>query len=85
MANLERHVKYSPYHFCCMCWRRLPLAELRWQQGRLVCNWDYDTMILGEREMIISRVLNANPQTEMEPDKKLTQPNTGGLIEDIIL
>ena len=85
MANLERHTQVSPYHYCMKCWRRISLDELRWQQGYLVCNWDYDSMVLGEREMMIARVLNANPQLEMEPDKKLQFPSAGGLVEEIIL
>lgn len=52
----------------------------------LVClEWDYDTFILGEGDLLKARTLMTNPELELQPDKKLTQPNMGGIIEDILL
>ena len=87
MAMQERHIEVSPYHYCMKCWRRMSISELRWQLGYLVCDWDYDSMLIGEREAYMSRVLTAgaSSQEELAPDKKLTQPFSNGIIEDIIL
>jgi hypothetical protein len=92
MANLERSREVSPYHYCMKCWRRKHISELTWQQGYLVCDWDLDKpdalngiSVLGEGDMVKMRTIMNNPQLELEPDRKLLQPYTGGLIEDIIL
>ena len=85
MANLERSWMRSPYHYCQFCWRRIHLSDMRWINGRLVCPWDQDTMIIGERETIMMRVLTTGPQLELAPDQMLTQPNAGCLIDEVIL
>lgn len=86
MPNLERHTLVSPYHYCQKCWWRYALKDLRWQLGFLVCPKDYDTLLIGQREANIQRVLTSgNPQSELAPDEKLTQPFANGIIEDILL
>lgn len=87
MANLERSWMESPYHYCARCQRRKHLTEMTWQMGQLVCNeWDLDTMVIGEREIIMMRVLTSGPQEELRPDRKLTEPNAGNsLVDEVIL
>ena len=85
MPYLERHLLNSPYHYCSFCWDRFPLSELTWQRGALRCPRDVDTMLIGDRELSIMRVLNSGDQNELAPDKKLQSPNPTGIIEDIIL
>ena len=66
----------------------MKISDMSWQLGLLLCrDWCYDTMLIGEREAIMSRVLTAgaSSQEELAPDKKLTQPFSNGIIEDIIL
>ena len=85
MPFLERHILNSPYHYCSFCWDRFPLSELTWQRGSLRCYRDLDTMLIGDRELEIMRVLQSGDTQELAPDRKLQSPNTSGLIEDIIL
>ena len=62
------------------------ISDMTWQQGQLVCNeWDLDTMIIGEREMTMMRVLTTNPQDELRPDRKLTEPSAGNLVDEIMI
>jgi hypothetical protein len=84
MANQERSWMRTPYHYCQKCWRRIHLDDMVWILGQLVCPWDQDTMLVGERETYMMRVLQG-PQTELTPDRKLTQPNVGGVIDEVIL
>ena len=84
MANQERSYMGSPYHYCFRCWRRKHLSELTWQCGQLLCEWDFDTMLVGEREMIMSRVLRDGTE-ELRPDRKLTEPGAGTITDDVIL
>jgi len=42
-------------------------------------------MLIGEREVIMMRVLTSGPQLELTPDRKLTQPNVGTIIDEIML
>jgi hypothetical protein len=51
----------------------------------LLCEWDFDSMIIGERETAIMRVLQTGPQDEMAPDRKLTQANSGSIADEILL
>lgn len=85
MPYLERHLLDSSYHYCSFCWRRFRLSELTWQRGALRCPIDVDTMLIGDRELSIIRVLNSGDQQELAPDRKLMSPNPTGIIEDIIL
>lgn len=86
MPYLERHLLNSPYHYCSFCWDRFPLSELTWQRGSLRCYRDLDTMLIGDRELMIQQVLSmGDAVNELAPDKKLQSPSMGGLIEDIIL
>jgi hypothetical protein len=86
MPYLERHLLNSPYHYCSFCWDRFPLSELTWQRGALRCPRDVDTMLIGDRELAIMRVLSGGDAIEeLAPDKKLQAPAQSGLIEDIIL
>ena len=85
MANLERHWMESPYHYCSRCWRRIQLSQLTWQNGQLLCDWDYDSMIIGERETAMMRVLTTGPQDELRPDRKLTEPNSGSIVDEVML
>jgi len=84
MANQQRSWMYSPYHYCNRCWRRIHLTELMWIQGQLVCPWDQDTMLFGERETAMVRVLS-DARLELAPDRKLQQPNAGGIIDEVML
>jgi len=85
MPYLERHILNAPYHYCSFCWDRFPLSELTWQRGTLRCPRDLDTMLIGDRELDIMRVLSSGDTQELAPDKKLQSPSPCGLIEDIIL
>ena len=85
MPYLERHLLNSPYHYCSFCWDRFPLSELTWQRGALRCYRDLDTMLIGDRELAIMRVLSSGDQQELAPDRKLQNPSPCGIIEDIIL
>jgi hypothetical protein len=85
MPYHERHLLNSPYHYCSFCWDRFPLSELTWQRGALRCPRDVDTMLIGDRELEIMRVLNSGDQEELAPDKKLQSGSQTGIIEDIIL
>lgn len=85
MPYYERHLLNSPYHYCSFCWRRFPLSQLTWQRGALRCPQDLDTMLIGDRELSIQRVLSSGDTQELAPDKKLQSPSQTGVIEDIIL
>lgn len=85
MANQERSWMESPYHYCMRCWRRIHISQLTWQLGQLLCEWDVDTMLIGERETTIMRVLSTGQEEELRPDRKLTQPNAGAVVDEVIL
>jgi hypothetical protein len=87
MANLERNILASPYHYCSRCGDRKKLSELEWQVGLLVCttgNVCIDKRVLGQIEVETARILRQcaeNP--DAMPDQKLLQP-TGMDNPDII-
>lgn len=63
------------YHTCSRCGTRRILADMRWQNGILVCNWSgcVDTAIVGSRDLNVAREVAVN-RKEMQPDEKLVNP-----------
>ena len=87
----RRQFKTGSYHYCARCGSRVPIADMQWQRGLLVCNnteWDcLDTgtnALIGQREANIARVLEI-PSTELMPDPKLTQPTDASDTDDEII
>lgn len=84
--NKERHQHQVKYHYCDRCGSKVNLLTMEWQDGLLLCkeNGCIDTVTLGERDANIARILE-QPTKELQPDEKLTQPTTGGQIDEIII
>lgn len=63
------------YHTCQRCGLRQKLADMRWQNGVLVCsNSDcVDTAIIGSRDINVARQVSIW-RHELEPDAKLVNP-----------
>jgi hypothetical protein len=60
------------YHVCARCSRRMPLSEMVWQLGLLVCNWSdcIDTAVVGSRDLAVARAVMVD-RKELQPDPKL--------------
>lgn len=74
-----RGMGVSPYHFCGICGVRSRLSEMSWQRGALVNTyhsgcWD-NGVALNERDARIAQIV-ANPNEELQPHPKLTQPTS---------
>lgn len=50
----------------------MPLSEMRWQMGLLICNWSdcIDTSIVGSRDLEVARQVRID-RHELQPDPKL--------------
>lgn len=74
MAQLHTQRK-NVYHVCQRCGVTRPLAEMRWQNGLLLCKSSdcVDTAIVGARDINVARAV-ATLRPELQPDPKLTQP-----------
>jgi hypothetical protein len=75
----QRHTdRTNVYYDCMRCGASLPLSEMQWQNGLLVCTTYncYDTgltPIVGSRDIAVARQV-AIWRHELEPDPKLTSP-----------
>ena len=60
------------YHICSRCNRRMPLSEMSWQYGLLVCQWSdcIDTAVIGSRDLAVARAMTVD-RKELQPDPKL--------------
>jgi hypothetical protein len=63
------------YEVCQRCGVTWPLAEMRWQNGKLLCqpNRCLDAAIIGSRDLNVARAV-AQDRHELQPDPKLTHP-----------
>ena len=63
------------YFTCMRCGRRMPLSEMCWQYGLLVCQvYDcIDTAVTGSHELAVARAVGLD-RKELQPDPKLTHP-----------
>jgi hypothetical protein len=52
----------------------MPLGEMRWQYGLLVCQWSdcIDTAVVGSRDLEVARQV-AIDRHELQPDPKLVE------------
>lgn len=63
------------YHLCMRCDNRYPLAQMAWQNGKLLCLAKcYDRAIRGSRDIQVAKAVSIN-RHELEPDEKLTTPS----------
>ncbi len=64
------------YSTCQRCGRKVPLSEMKWQDGKLVCYTynDVDRNVNGAFEMAIANVTSQN-RHELEPEPKLVTPS----------
>ena len=75
---LRGRLQYK-YHYCGRCGRRVPLEEMRWEAGVLVCKTNdcQDTMLPQERDAMMDRaVMNAQASREDQPDPKISEAPT---------
>ena len=86
MANGPKHTYLTgPWHTCARCARKTKIAEMVWQQGRLVClEYCFDKELLGDRELRIAEVLNDGKE-ELSPVEKLQHPSLDAEPDDIVL
>ncbi len=72
---LWRNQHSAIYHICQRCGLRQKLADMRWQNGVLVCYNSncVDTAIIGSRDINVARQVQVW-RHELEPDKKLVNP-----------
>lgn len=76
----------GPCHFCARCGSRVPIADMEWQYGLLLCKkWDCvdygndGLYLIGQREAAINNALeNISNERELMPDPKLTEPSELG-------
>ena len=69
---LWRGQQENVYFACMRCGRRMPLAEMIWQYGLLLCNWSdcIDSAVVGSRDLEVARQV-AIDRNELQPDPKL--------------
>jgi hypothetical protein len=50
----------------------MPLSEMSWQYGLLVCQWSdcIDTAVIGSRDLAVARAMTVD-RKELQPDPKL--------------
>lgn len=72
---IQRHDCEVVYATCQRCWRKVPLSEMTWRDGLLVCYLysDVDRNVNGAFEMAVANVTSQN-RNELEPDPKLVTP-----------
>jgi hypothetical protein len=77
------------WHYCGRCERRAKLdAELRWQNGVLLCDDCYDSypVLVGDIERHQTQALDAIAQApDLRPNEKLVNPTIEKDFEDILL
>lgn len=75
------------WHFCGRCGDRVPLAQLRWQRGKLLDDKCFDTALLGSIEKRRADAMMTLIQSpDLMPDPKLTMPSLDGVDDsDIFL
>lgn len=81
MANGRRSFHKSPWHYSGRNGKKYPLSEMVWEQGVLIGKDEKDTMLLGQRDVMVAKAIEF-PGTEGQPDPKLTLPSVTD--EDII-
>ena len=72
----QQHTQLVNVYYTCMrCGFVRPLADMRWQNGLLLCNGTdcVDTAIIGSRDLNVARAMTIN-RHELQPDPKLVQP-----------
>lgn len=74
MAKRHSTLK-NVYATCQRCGTDEPLAEMRWQDGMLLCHTNrcVDTAIIGSRDIAVAKAVAIN-RHELEADPKLTTP-----------
>jgi hypothetical protein len=87
----HRNFKQVQYHYCARCGSRVPIQEMQWQRGLLLCKqWDcvdygnHGNYLTGQREANIGRVLEI-PSRELQPNEKLMTPLESGSTDDDII
>lgn len=82
----RRSFLQDSWRYCARCGEKRHInGEMGWQRGKLICfQTCWDTMLVGEREVIISQVLS-DGQMELAPVFKLREPDTTMLQEDIYI
>lgn len=65
----------TPWHYDALFGIKTKMNNLDWQRGLLIADKDRDTMIIGEREAMIARILSED-STELQPDSKLLEPTS---------
>lgn len=81
-----RSILKGPCHYCARCGSRVPISDLEWQFGILVCKkwncFDYGNHglpLIGQREAAVTHALdNLDNEHELQPDPKLIEPATSG-------
>jgi len=67
----------NKYHYCGRCSNRAIIAQMKWQNGVLLCPDCIDTMLPQERDAALDRaVAVAATSEEGQIDKKLTEGAT---------
>lgn len=74
MATRHTNRKHV-YGVCQRCGTSEPLAEMRWQNGILICSTYrcIDTAIIGSRDLAVSKAVSID-RHELQADPKLTTP-----------
>jgi hypothetical protein len=80
----ERTLAQGPWHYCARCDEKTKIARLTWQRGLLLCETclDHERIIVGDRDAKIVEVL-ADGKPELQPDPKLSHPETDDLDLDV--
>lgn len=76
----KRGFRRSPYHYDDRYGTRERLSDLNWQRG--VLSKEDDTLLIGDREVLVMQALQACPE-EAQPDEKLQTPDV--IQDDIIM
>lgn len=84
MANGRRSFRSSPWYYDALFGLKTHISDMMWQRGFLICSKDADSMLVGDREVMIARVLK-EPQTELQPDPKLQNPSNTSTVLDIMI
>lgn len=87
-----RSVLTGPCHYCARCGSRVPISDMVWQYGLLLCQkWDCvdkgndGLPLIGQREMVVAQALenvsiNSN---ELMPNPKLTDISSSSTTEEL--
>jgi len=73
--------------FCSRCGDRTPIANMRWQRGKLLDDKCFDAFpLLGQIDKGISDALSQIVLSpDLQPDPKLTLPTLDGQNDDIFI